>query len=155
MKISESGSDNAKFLSEFLFWTLVIYRNRAIQYNTINQSTNSHQRYGSGAPRPARTISSITSSFASRLYVRMVSPKSEMSYIRILRSKLSWMSAKMIPVRELVTNTHPTFPYPAKELNYQREHIVKGVSACMNHDHAPATTEAKPYSLHSSAVVRD
>lgn len=86
MKINESESDNAKFLSEFLFWIvavagqyIIVVVEETIQYSystikTINQSLFSHHMYGSGAPRPASAIASITLSFASRLYVRMVSP---------------------------------------------------------------------------------
>ena len=37
---------------------------------------------GGGAPRPTRTMSSTTSLFSVRLYVRIVSPYSETSYIR-------------------------------------------------------------------------
>jgi hypothetical protein len=41
-----------------------------------------------GAVFPANTMSSIISSCSVRLYVRIVSPNSEISYIRNLRSNL-------------------------------------------------------------------
>jgi hypothetical protein len=78
-KTSESQSDDPKFFVRVSYF--------GSKYSDI--ITTNYHAYGSGAPRPASTISSTTSSSANRLYVRIVSPKSEISYTRNLRSNLS------------------------------------------------------------------
>lgn len=54
--------------------------------------TSGYQLLYGAAPLPARTSSSKTSSCSLRLYVLIVSPKSEMSYTRNRRSNLRSMN---------------------------------------------------------------
>lgn len=85
-------------------------------YECRNTVPIKSQNYDSGGARlPANTISSTISSFSVRLYVRIVSPKSEISYILNLRSKLLELRVSVsIPCHK--EPTYPTLPYPEYDL---------------------------------------
>jgi hypothetical protein len=149
MKISESGSDNAKILSEFLFW---ITAENTVQL--LHNIESPRVRLRCSAPSKDHLVHNLV------IRQSLVCPNGLPVVGDVVYTEPpieAVIAVAMLAERTAARAVHvyaPNFPVSSKGPEDQRKIMVRRGSICVNLGHSPAATEAKPYSLHSSAVVR-